>query len=133
VPGKLDVPTSRTRALNLANYPTGASQLPEATLPDWAVELTIEIARCTSAEPDVWPLRTTKLVFALEYTFDGTTWLAWQRGESWGGIDLNKLGVEIEYLTFSAPFTPGVNRKVRGTLTIEGGPLRTTAFITLSS
>ena len=130
------MPSSRTRALNVANYPSGQSELPSTALPDWANALGVEILRCTSADTTIWPDPTTIITLHVELSLDnGVTWpTVLFEGSVGGGIEVHtKTGLEIESLRFDSPITPGTNRRVRGYLNIENGPCKTTMFISLDS
>lgn len=130
------MPSSRTRALNLAEYPSGQSELPSTALPDWANALGIEILRCTSADTSIWPNASTIITLHVELSQDsGVTWpyLLFE-GSVAGGIEIhNKTGLEVESLRFDAQLPAGTNRRVRGYMDITNGPCKTTMFISLDS
>jgi hypothetical protein len=132
------MPSSRTRALNVGNYPSGQSELPSTALPDWANSLGIEIMRCTSADPTIWPNASTVVTLHVELSRDnGVTWpTILFEGSVSGGIEIhNKTGLEVQSLRFDTPIPPelGVTRRVRGYMDIANGPCRTTMFISLDS
>lgn len=128
------MPTSRTRALAVANYTNGAV-IPPTNLPPWATELVIEFARCTSADLLIWPLESQVITLRLRLSKDGgQTWIPdYWAGSSGGGISVHsKTGLEIPFMTIGNNFPAGNQNMVDGALEIVGGPIRTTAFITLS-
>jgi hypothetical protein len=134
----MSMPSSRTRALNVGNYPSGQSELPSTALPDWANSLGIEIMRCTSADPTIWPNASTVVTLHVELSRDnGATWpTILFEGSVSGGIEIhNKTGLEVQSLRFDTPIPPelGVTRRVRGYMDIANGPCRTTMFISLDS
>lgn len=114
--------------------------LPSTQLPSWANSLGVEILRCTSADPTIWPDPATIITLRVELSLDsGNTWpTVLFEGSVSGGIEVhNKTGLEIESLRFDSPlpaFGSGSNnRRVRGVMNIENGPCRTTMFISLDS
>lgn len=119
---------SRTQAIPLADYPSGARALPETSVLDAATVFYFEIARCTSADPTIWPDAATTLSLDLEISYDnGATWRDWAGFQDGGGIVMFK-GAERAVSTLKAPMEPGANRRIRGTVTITNGPLRTQGF-----
>ena len=133
------MPSSRTRALNVASYPSGQSTLPPTALPDWANSLGIEIMRCTTADPTIWPNASTVITLHAELSRDnGVTWpIVLFEGSVGGGIEVhNKTGLEVESLRFDVPVPPElgvVARRIRGYMDISNGPCKTTMFISLDS
>jgi len=119
---------NRTQAIPLANYPSGTTQLPAVSVPDNATKFYFELQRCTSATPDIWPNASTTISVDLEISTDnGATWHDFAGFESGGGIVVRN-GVELAVSPMEAPLDPGTNRKLRGTVVITNGPLRTQGF-----
>lgn len=128
------MPTSRTRALPVANYANGAT-IPETNLPNWATELIIEFQRCTTADTTIWPDEAQSISLRLDFSSDnGATWIPdYWAGSSGGGIQVHtKTGLEIEFMSIGNNFPAGNQNMVRGALEIVNGPIKTTAFITLN-
>lgn len=120
-------------ALSLKNYQDGNYSLGPANVPDWVTFIGVELTRCTSATPTIWPNQSTQFEAVMELSMDGgATWEAAGRVTAVGGIYVNKLGVEAQVTAFSATVTPGVGRLIRGTASIAGGPLRTEVSVVLS-
>lgn len=119
----------RDTAFPLANYAAGTRSLPSSIVPDAARAISLSIRRCTTADPTIWPLDTVSVSVMLETSVDG--------GQSWrplagytaqGGIADNK-GVEAPESSFYVDLPQGTARRIRGTVTISGGVLRSEAFV----
>lgn len=119
----------RTQAIPLADYPSGTQNLPVTSVPDTANFFYLEIQRCTSATPTIWPNEATTLTIDLEISYDnGVTWQDFAGYQDSGGIVINHNGVEQPNSVMQAPMEPGTKRKLRGTVVIANGPLRTQGF-----
>lgn len=120
-------------ALTLKNYQDGSYSLGPATVPDWATSIGVELTRCTTATPTIWPNQSTQFEAVMELSMDGgATWGPAGRVTAVGGIFTNKNGVEAQVTAFGATITPGVGRLIRGAASIAGGPLRTEVSVVLS-
>jgi hypothetical protein len=121
----------RVAAFPLANYPNGTFDSPSRNVPDAATKLWFEVARCTDADPTIWPSASTVATAVWEYSLDGgQTWqLCGQSGPLGGGINRRRNPAGQPTAGFEVSIPPGTGRKMRGTLTISGGPLRSSAFI----
>lgn len=107
----------------LASYPNGTRTSSAVNVPDTATSAAVQVQRCTSATPTIWPNATTSLSITAELSLDGgTNWTTIGSWTSIGGID-SYHGVETPWssATFSLP--AGAGRKLRSTATIAGGPL----------
>jgi hypothetical protein len=127
------VTTSTSRAVPVANYAAGVLNLPDTAIPAFPTQIAIRIGRCTSASPTIWPSQAVSLDFRLEL-FDGERWMPWQSGVFFGGISTNKFGQEIaeDYIVGGLEGVGLSTRRMRGTVTISGGTLRTYVDVTLS-
>ena len=121
--------TTRTTVLNRGNYPSGTRSIPERAVADDVRSIGFELARCTTAEPTLWPNVSTTVEVTVEVQYDGV----WKPLGSWtaqGGIaekqDSAKDGGgewDRSFCIFTLP--PGTGRRIRGTANITNGPLRT--------
>lgn len=119
-------------ALPLRNYQNGVYDLGPANVPDWATFIGVELTRCTAATQNIWPNESTKFDCIMELSVDGgATWVVAGGMTAIGGVYVNKNGIESQVSDFSVTVSPGVSRRVRGTVTITGGPLRTEVSIVL--
>jgi len=117
----------------LADYPTGnRSFAVGGTLSDAATLIYAELARCTSADPSIWPNQSTRVKVSCEISLDGgAVWLFQASFMVGGGIVLNSHGEESALSAMELPLLSGVNRRVRFSLEITGGPCRTQGFLEL--
>ena len=124
---------SRTLVIPLANYPTGnRSFAVGGTLSDAATLIYAELARCTSADPSIWPNQSTRVKVICEISLDGgAVWLFQASFLSEGGIVLNSHGAEVALSTMEIPLFPGTSRRARFSVEITGGPCRTQGFLEL--
>jgi hypothetical protein len=124
---------SRTLVIPLANYPTGnRSFAVGGTLSDAATLIYAELARCTSADPSIWPNQSTKVKVICEISLDGgAVWLFQASFLSEGDIVLNWHGAEVALSTMEIPLFPGTSRRARFSVEITGGPCRTQGFLEL--
>ena len=113
--------------LPLDNYASGDSQMLEVPIPDDSTEYEVRIARCTALQSQIWPDPETFVLVTTEYRVDGGAWQTLVNGEveGWGGVAKNKFNQDIPWMRFSGHIPAGVNRELRGTITVEGGPART--------
>jgi len=124
---------SRTLVIPLANYPTGnRSFAVGGTLSDAATLIYAELARCTSADPSIWPNQSTRVKVICEISLDGgAVWLFQASFLSEGDIVLNWHGAEVALSTMEIPLFPGTSRRARFSVEITGGPCRTQGFLEL--
>jgi len=114
----------RDTVLPLADYPNGTHE-GTFNLGDSVTGWWFEIARCTSADPTIWPNASTTISVQMHVSFDnGQTWQdgGWFTAE--GGIHVKRDSTEATAVRFSSTLRPGTNRKLRAQVTIAGGPLR---------
>jgi hypothetical protein len=122
--------------LPLGNYANGTSVLGGATGIQVASDVTsidISLACCTSADPTIWPDINTVLTIKPEVsTDDGVTWVEAGASVTPGGIHQSKNGGELAFVRSggSLPAQVGaVARRYRCTVTVAGGPCRTSATV----
>jgi hypothetical protein len=123
------VPTQREVAVPLANYPSGSRTVAARNVPDWATHFQFEFARCTSADPTIWPNVATTLRIDFEVFVDGQ-WFYGGGYTAVGGVITDDDGeLPLSFARFT--LRPGVDRQIRGNVTITNGPLRTEGSIEL--
>jgi hypothetical protein len=121
---------TRTIVLNRGNFPNGTRSIPAQAIADDITHIGLSLARCTTAEPSLWPNASTTVVASMEALIDGQ-WRLVSTISSYGGIDVIEDGIESPetMMLFSIP--PGSGREIRGTVVIAGGPLRTEVSVLL--
>lgn len=116
----------RSQVIPLAGYATGQRTFGPINILDAATSFYFECQRCTSADPTIWPNETTGLNLDAEISLDGgTTWIPAGGFGAVGGIFVLRSGQESALTTFETPLQPGTGRKLRVTITVTNGPLRT--------
>ena len=127
---------SRTRVIPLADYPLGSRTfVVPSPIEDDATAIYAEFARCTSADPSIWPNQSTRLKVSCEISLDGgTEWKFLASFMAEGGIFLDAQGAEGPVSAMNIPLPFGVLRRVRFSVDVTGNVgsvLRTTGFIEL--
>lgn len=120
--------------LPLANYPNGTRSTAWRALDPTITQISVEVARCTSVDPTIWPNDTTLLDLNIDLSMDGgaTVFTSAGTGQAKGGI-VSRNGVEADATRVTLiGIPPGANRAVRLSATITGGPLRTSGTISAS-
>lgn len=122
---------SSVQVLPLANYPNQTRTLGPIDIADDVTSVDFSIARCTTATPTIWPNASTTLDVLPEVSIDGgVSWIEAGRFSTWGGIAAGKGGVGEAAFTIGGGSLPvGTNRQYRVTITIGGGPLRSSATV----
>jgi len=124
-----------TRELPLANYPSGSRTFVRQT-PNGLAGFKIEIARCTSADPTIWPDPASRVRISVECSYDGGATFPANGGgaaiDCAGGIELDRGGVEIPALVFGCRFIPIEPTAVRITVEVVNGPIKTAADVTVN-
>jgi hypothetical protein len=118
-------------------YPVGTRTLPAANVPQGAISATLALSRAQWLDPAV------KVSARFELSVDGgVTWSPDPSGQSvwpWGNFPLtfesegdpSGRGTSNVNGDLGDPTNP--NRKIRGTVTISGGPLTTIGTLTVTS
>jgi hypothetical protein len=126
---------AETVVLPLANYPNQTRNFGPITIADSVTVVDFKVQRCTTATPTIWPNASTTLSIMQEISLNGgVSWMPLGGNFSaGGGIQAGKGGVgELAYSQGGGYLPVGVNRQVRGTVVIAGGPLRTTASVVIN-
>jgi hypothetical protein len=125
---------TRTVDLPLANYPNGSRSTSFRSIPDNATRISVEVARCTTADPTIWPNASTMLDLSIDLSTDGgNTFLRATSGQIAGGIQPGLHGQEATVTRISmVDIPPGTGRSVRLSAVISGGPLRTFGTIEIT-
>ena len=109
-------------------WPAGTIQIPASNLANNVTGYSLEIARCTSVDPSIWPDPLSLIELDMEVSLDnGATW-AGGAFTAYGGIDIRE-GVEVLTSNISFDVPPGTKRKVRGTVNLSAD-IYTTADLT---
>jgi hypothetical protein len=121
---------ARSVVLPVATYPAGTRVIGPVNIQNNLSRIVVEIQRCTSADPTIWPSETARLHVVWEFSTDGgQTWLHWITTEDWGGITVHsKTGLEIPVAMTGGTLPIGTQRRVRSTLTLDE-PIRTGVVI----
>jgi hypothetical protein len=123
---------ARTLDLPLGNYPNGTRSTAWRSIPDAATYAGVELARCTSANPAIWPNASTMVDLTIDISMDGgnTVALSATTGQCPGGIVPGKGGGDAPITRIALqPLPVGTNRMVRITATVSGGPIRTSGTV----
>lgn len=112
---------ARSTVLPVATYPAGTRVIGPVNIQNGLTNIFVDIQRCTSAAPTIWPSETAKLTTLWEISLDaGNTWGTWIQTEDWGGISVSpKTGLEVPLLTIGGPLPAGTQRRLRATLTLS--------------
>ena len=118
---------AKTQQLPLNNYATGSYTFTKAT-PNGLSGFMLEIGRCTTATPTIWPNATTELDIMVIPSFDGgATFDANAKigfAGAFGGILADpKNGIEHTVTSFGGRFSPQEPTAVRVDIVIRGGPI----------
>lgn len=123
---------TRTVDLPLGNYPNGARSTAWRAVPDTATFISVELARCTSADLTIWPSVSTMVDLMIELSMDGgaSVYLRATEGQIPGGIMPGKGGGEATRTRIAlSPIPAGTNRMVRISASVSGGPIRTSGTV----
>lgn len=121
---------TREVILSERNFPPGTHSIPSRNIPNGENKVTIELTRCTTATPTVWPSSSVKIQFDIEASFDNEAiWIKAGSFTAEGGIKKNLAGQEIPKTTITVVWPPGTGRKMQATAVITGGTLRTAVSI----
>ncbi len=125
---------AKTRDIPLNTYPTGVRQFVKNT-PNGLSGFQVSIARCTSADPTIWPDPNSRIKILVECSYDDGLSFPPNGGsasfEGSGGIATGKLG-EIPFSIMSCRFSPNEPNAVRITVEIINGPIKTFGDVTVN-
>lgn len=124
------------QVLPLGNY-NGTHVAGPVDIADDVTACDISIARCTTANPLIWPLLATGLAILPEVSVDGgVTWTESGAANSVGGISPGKFGIGEAPFTIAGGGLPaavnGITRQYKCTTVITNGPLRSAVTIEVS-
>ena len=122
---------ARTVVMPLKNYASGDNSFGPVSIADAATRFDFEVARCTTADPTIWPDPATILRVDVEQFTNGE-WREVCGLEAGGGILPGKNGGEATESRCGAPFFEGTSRQIRGTVTITNGPLRSQGTVEIT-
>lgn len=112
---------NRTNVIPLATYPAGTRQIPSRNMNNNVIGYGIEIARCTTATPLIWPDPASTIEINVEVSFNGgTTWVSGGGFMAYGGIYIRRDGTEAAISSNLIMGIPDVNgRRIRATVTLS--------------
>ena len=118
---------TKTRQLPLASYANGTYNFTNAT-PNGLASFLIEVGRCTTATPTIWPQAMTELDITVIPSFDGGTTFhpSAQFGftGATGDIRINpNTGAEYTVQDLTGRFTPIEATAVKVIIVVRGGPI----------
>lgn len=122
----------RQQAFPLGDYPSGTNQFGPFNVRPQDELFQLQVRRCTTADPTIWPNVATTLELTMELSVDnGATWQQAGGFKAEGGIiDAGPRG-EVEFTSYKTDLGQGNQRRLRGSVTIINGPLRTEGFLDL--
>lgn len=113
----------------LGNYPSGTREFGPLVIGNSAYGLGIEVQRCTSVDSKVWDDPATTVQWSLELSLDnGQTWNPIGGAFDVGGIRVGRNG-ETPFSWYWTSILDGSNRRLRGSVTVTNGPIRTSANV----
>jgi len=114
--------------LPLATYQVGTTTIPEFAISDALTVMSASCQRNTTADLTIWPLSTTSISVTLDF-WDGAQWVVGVfRWSDTGGLRQSH-GADVPRSYAIWPLPEGVGRKLRGSVTISGGAVRTSATV----
>lgn len=123
-----------TVVMPLADYPEQSRVLGPAVVPAGITQVMFSVQRNTPADATIWPSAAVTISLVVEVSYDnGGTWRPLMNFASSGGQVIDKdTGLAAPISAGSCTLTqPELStRQVRGTLTIAGGTLRSSASVT---
>ena len=123
-----------TVVMPLADYPEQSRVLGPAAVPTGITQVMFSVQRNTPADVTIWPSAAVTISLVVEVSYDaGSTWRPLMNFVASGGQVIDKdtgvaAPVSAGVCTLDQPGLSG--RQVRGTLTIAGGTLRSSASVT---
>ena len=123
--------TNKTSIIPLATYPAGTTVIPSRNINTNVIAYGIEIARCTTATPLIWPDPASTIEIMIEVSFDnGNTWTGGSGWLAYGGIYVRRDGTEAAYSSNYQPIPAGNGRRVRLTAMLSHDIYTTATLVT---
>lgn len=112
--------TTKTKVLPLQIYPAGTHLIPASNLNNNVAAYLLEIARCTTATPTIWPDPASTIEINIEVSFDnGVTWVGGGGFSAYGGIYVRRDGTEGTTSSARFDIPSGTRRKIRASITLS--------------
>ena len=107
------------------NFPVGVRNFGPVAIPDGLSEVTIILARKTTATPTYWDAGVDISLMSWTSLDGGATWQTWLGFASTGGLIIStRDGSEAAESSASRVIPAGTGRQLKLTLTVTGGRLR---------
>lgn len=107
-------------------FAVGERSFGPRAIPDNIIAFRVEVYRCTSADPAMWPDPASFLQLGLEVSTDGgATWNRVGGFGAHGGVHVRRDGVEADASIGQIDLPEAPGRQIRGTVTVTGAPVRT--------
>jgi len=121
-------------ALPLATYAAGTYNVGPVSLADNVTRIQFDVARCTTADPTIWPVVTDTVEFSFQFsTNGGGSWQQWFDGSSGGGIASNPKTGELATMQVAGELPAGTNRQAKGQVTVTSATgIRTKVDVTVT-
>jgi len=107
------------------NVPAGSRDFGPATIPDGLTQVSLRLARQTTATPTFWAAGVGVKLDSWCSVDGGVTWLQWLGFTGVGGIIFRDVGIEATESWCSSLLPAGVNRQMKLTLVVTGARLTT--------
>jgi hypothetical protein len=105
------------------NVPVGSRDFGPVTIPDGLAQVTLRLARMTTATPTLWAAGVSVDLKSWCSLDGGATWLQWLGFGSSGGIHVKRDSTEALESTVTSMLPTGANRRMKLTATVTGGTL----------
>lgn len=124
--------TKRYELLPVETYPVGFTPFGPVALHDDVIAVFVELYRCTTRDPSIWPEKSTFIRVIPELSGDrGKTWDVAGGLGHWGGIEEHYKGHEHDSILGTMDVPQAADRWIRGTIEVVGAPARTGLAIEL--
>lgn len=124
--------SSSVQIFELQEYADGTYNFGPVDVPDDADAADFRIQSYTAETPLIWPDVATGVEVAMECSIDGAPWGGMGGMAMNGGPHTGKGGVVLAWVKGGGGLPSGVNRRVRGTKSVTGGPLYSQATLEIS-
>lgn len=116
----------------LATYTAGTYPIIPTPIDDALTHFRLDIQRCTSADPTVWPLNTDSIDIELTCSTNGAPFEPLGSGSDTGGIVTNpKTHVEVPSMYIDCELPQGANRIIGGSASLSAD-IKTSVTVTVS-